>query len=161
MSTEILPRFSAYLKNGARADEHVGGTRLRSVVYTNGEHYYQCRGGPVITNLFFPTLKMERTWTHRTRFFARQPSPLLLVWRPWAPGPDQARHRSRQSLALLCARLLTKSRRRRRRAASPEVEAGDAARWGNPFRIFTSPQRWPMRSGTEGIPAPAAAQQAF
>lgn len=57
MSTEILPRFPASLKNGARADKHVGGTRLRSVVYTNGEYYYQCRGGPVITNLFFPHLE--------------------------------------------------------------------------------------------------------
>lgn len=44
------------MKNGARADEHIGGTRLKSVVYTNGEHY-QWREGPVITKLFFSPLE--------------------------------------------------------------------------------------------------------
>lgn len=156
-----LATFLCLFENGRRADEHVGGTRLKSIAYIIGEHRQRREGqrvtaliperqevelekgkwGPrkreLLWNIFVS--KMERTWIPRTRFFARQPRRLLPL--SSLRRPAQLRPATARGKAWRCsARLRPQSRRLRGRTASGERE-GTAGRPGG-----IPPGLWRQRS---------------
>lgn len=104
--------------------------------------------GPLLRNSFVS--RMQRTFIHRTRFFARQPPRLLRLSSP--PLPPQLRPATARGKAWRFGARL-RGQRAGGCGAGPRPGVGRAqARAGGIPRSLTSLKCWPMRSRVGGFP---------